>query len=168
MTLIGPFTANHCSGFSNSRSFSCALYSADLSWQESNERLRKYQHFNRSIGGFTQYPFFVRFFTSLLLREQVCPFSSAFLYVHIRTNQTDSTGQKFSEKKFLQRGTSLYWNIALIFIHKIFDQNFHQYITVYLLRICTYKNADEKAHTFLRRIKNVKKRTKNRYCVNSP
>ena len=31
------------------------------------------------------------------------------------------------------------------------------YITVYLARIRTYKNADEKAHTFSRRSKNVKK-----------
>ena len=30
-------------------------------------------------------------------------------------------------------------------------------ITVYLVRIWTNKNADEKAHTFLRRSKNVKK-----------
>ena len=40
-------------------------------------------------GEFTQYPFFVRFFfTFFLLLEQACPFSSAFLYVHFRTNQT--------------------------------------------------------------------------------
>ena len=39
---------------------------------------------------------------------------------------------------------------------------------VWLVRIWTYKNADEKAHTFSRRSKNVKKkRTKNGYCVNS-
>ena len=39
------------------------------------------------------------------------------------------------------------------------------------MRIWTYKNADEKAHTFPRRSKNVKnrrKRLKNGYCVNSP
>ena len=36
------------------------------------------------------------------------------------------------------------------------------------MRTWTYKNADEKAHTFLRRSKNVKKLTKNGYCVNSP
>ena len=35
------------------------------------------------------------------------------------------------------------------------------------MRIWTYKNADEKAHTFSRGSKNVKKRTKNEYCVNS-
>ena len=31
---------------------------------------------------------FVRFFTFLLLLDKVCAFSSAFLCVHIRTNQT--------------------------------------------------------------------------------
>ena len=45
-------------------------------------------------------------------------------------------------------------------MHKIFEQNFYLYITVYLVRIWTYKNADEKAHTLSRRSKNVKKRTK--------
>ena len=33
-------------------------------------------------------------------------------------------------------------------------------MTVWLVRIWTYKNADEKAHTLSRRSKNVKKRTK--------
>ena len=31
----------------NSRSFSCALYSDDSSWQVSDEKLRRYEHFNR-------------------------------------------------------------------------------------------------------------------------
>ena len=30
----------------------------------------------------------IRFFTFLLLHEKVCAFSSAFLYVHIRTSQS--------------------------------------------------------------------------------
>ena len=34
------------------------------------------------------------------------------------------------------------------------------------MRIWTYKNADEKVHTFSRRSKNGRKRTKNGYCVN--
>ena len=33
-------------------------------------------------------------------------------------------------------------------------------MTVWLMRVWTYKNADEKLHTFSRRSKNVKKRTK--------
>ena len=78
------------------------------------------------------------------------------------------TGQKFSEKSFC-KGVQLYFEISLLlFIHKIFEQNFHLYITVYLVRIWTYKNANEKAHTFSRRSKNGQKRTKNGYCVNSP
>ena len=63
-------------------------------------------------GEFTQYPFFVRFccffFTFLLLREQVCPFSSAFLYVHFRTNQTVTYGTKVVRKNFLRRGAALF------------------------------------------------------------
>ena len=70
-------------------------------------------------------------------------------------------GQKFSEK-FFCKGVQLYFEISLLsFIHKIFEQNFYQYIAVsdYLVRIWTYKNVDEKAHTFSRS-KNVKKQTK--------
>ena len=48
-----------------------------------------------------------------------------------------------------------------------FRKSFVQCLTVWLVRIWTYKNADEKAHTFSRS-KTVKKRTKNGYCVNSP
>ena len=55
----------------------------------------------------------------------------------------------------------LYFEISLLsFIHKIFEQNFYLYITVYLVRIWTYKNADEKAPTLSRRSKHIKKRTK--------
>ena len=103
---------------------------------------------------------FVRFFTFLLLLDKVCAFSSAFLCVHIRTNQTVTYWIKVFRKKFFE-GVQRYFEISLLsFIHKIFEQNFYLYITVYLVRIWTYKNADEKAHTFSRRSKNVKKRTK--------
>ena len=54
------------------------------------------------------------------------------------------------------------------FTKNFFRKTFVQYVTVWLVRIWTYKNADEKAHTFWKRSKNVKKRTKNGYCVNSP
>ena len=57
------------------------------------------------------------------------------------------------------------------FTKKFFRKTFVQYVTVWLVRIWTHKNADEKAHTLSRRSKNVKKRTKrtkNGYCVNSP
>ena len=41
-SLSNPFPANHCSAFSNSHSFYCALYSDDSSWQTSDKKLRKY------------------------------------------------------------------------------------------------------------------------------
>ena len=47
-SLSNPFPANHCSAFSSSHSFSCALYSNNSSWQTTDEKLRKYQHFNQS------------------------------------------------------------------------------------------------------------------------
>ena len=103
---------------------------------------------------------FVRFFTFLLLLDKVCAFSSAFLCVHIRTNQTVTYWTKVFRKKFFVKGYSSFEISLLSFIHKIFEQNFYLYTTVYLVRIWTYKNADEKAHTFSRRSKNVKKRTK--------
>ena len=104
---------------------------------------------------------FVRFFTFLLLLEKVYAFSSAFLCVHIRTNQTVTYWTKVVRKNFFCKGVRRYFEISLLsFVHKIFEQNFYLYITVYLVRIWTYKNADEKAHTFSRRSKNVKKRTK--------
>ena len=104
---------------------------------------------------------FVRFFTFLPLLDKVCAFSSAFLCVHIRTNQTVTYWTKVFRKNFFVKGYKLYFEISLLsFIHKIFEQNFYLYITVYLVRIWTFKNADEKAHTLSRRGKNVKKRTK--------
>ena len=64
-------------------------------------------------------------------------------------------------KKIFCKVVQLHFEISLLsFIHKIFEQNFYLHTTVYLVRIWTYKNADEKAHTFSRRSKNVKKRTK--------
>ena len=108
---------------------------------------------------------FVRFFTFLLLLDKVCAFSSAFLCVHIRTNQIVTYWTKvFRKKFFVKRYSSILkyrsYPSYTKFLNKIFEQNFYLYTTVYLVRIWTYKNADEKAHTFSRRSKNVKKRTK--------
>ena len=59
------------------------------------------------------------------------------------------------------KGVQHNFEISLLpFIHKIFEQNFYLYTTIYLVRIWAYKNAGEKAHTFSRRSKKVKKRTK--------
>ena len=41
-----------------------------------------------------------------------------------------------------------------------FRKTFVQYVTVWLVRIWTYKNADEKEPSFSWRRKNVQKRTK--------
>ena len=47
---------------------------------------------------------FVRFFTFLLLLEKVCAFSSAFLFVYIRTNQTVTYWTKVFRKNFFVKG----------------------------------------------------------------
>ena len=74
---------------------------------------------------------FCPFFTFLLLREKVCAFSSAFLYVQIvriRLTRLSHTGQKFSEKNFC-KGVQLYFEISFLsFIHEIFEQNFFLYV----------------------------------------
>ena len=46
------------------------------------------------------------------------------------------------------------------FTKKIFVKTFVQYVTVWLVQIWTYKNADEKEHTFSCRRKNGQKRKK--------
>ena len=110
----------------------------------------------RNQVGFTQYPFFVHFYTFLLLHEKVCAFLLTFLYVHIRTNQTVTYWQKFFET-ILDTGFQPYFEILLtLFMHKILEQNFSQYVTVYLVWIRTYKNADKKVRTISWRNKNVK------------
>ena len=49
---------------------------------------------------------FVRFFTFLFLLDTVCAFSSAFLCVHIRTNQTVTYWTKVFRKNFFVKGYS--------------------------------------------------------------
>ena len=62
-------------------------------------------------------------------------------------------------KNIFGKGVQLYFEISLFsFIRKIFEQKFYLFITVYLVRIWTYKNANEKAHTFSRRSKIAKKK----------
>ena len=74
--------------------------------------------------------------------------------VHIRTNQTVTYWTKVPPPNFfLLRGTALFRNIALIVMHKIFEQNFYRYVTDYLVQTWTYKNADEKAHIFCGEVK---------------
>ena len=104
---------------------------------------------------------FVRFFTFLLLLDEVCAFSSAFLCVHIRTNQTVTYWTKVFRKIFFVKGYSSISKYSSYRSYtKFLNKIFIYILTVYLVRIRTYKNADEKAHTFSRRSKNEKKRTK--------
>ena len=111
-------------------------------------------------GEFTQYPFL-----SVFLPFRFSVKKYALFHLHFYTSisaltKLSHTGQKFSKKIFLER-VQLYFEILLLsFIHNIFEQNFYLYVAVYLVRIWTYENADEKAHTFSRRSKNLKKRTK--------
>ena len=67
------------------------------------------------------------------------------------------TGQKFSKKVFVKE----YSPIVKYRTHRsctnFLNKNFHQYVTVYLVRISIYKTADKKMHAFSRRSKNVKK-----------
>ena len=59
-------------------------------------------------GEFTQHPFFVRFFTCLLLLEKVCAFHPHFLKSISVLIRQSHTGQKLSEKTFFVKGTALF------------------------------------------------------------
>ena len=75
---------------------------------------------------------------------------------------------KVFPKKIFCAVVQPYFKISLLsFIHKIFEQNLYQNVTVYLVRIWTYKNTDEKAHTYSRRSKNVKKTNEKRILCKS-
>ena len=103
--------------------------------------------------------FFAKKNFSLLKNSDLIFLSYGAKNPHLHT--TTTILDKSFPKKIFCKGVQLSFEISLLsFIHKIFEQNFDLYITVYLARIWTYKNADEKAHTFSRRSKNVKKRTK--------
>ena len=67
----------------------------------------------------------------------------------------------YIDKNFVYEGKERYFKIELYFFTKnFFRKTLVQYATVWLVRIWTHKNADEKGHTFSKRSKNVKKRTK--------
>ena len=93
---------------------------------------------------------FARFFFAI---KKLCfcflPHFDMFIFSLTRLSHT---GQKFSKNIF-------YKGVQLCFETSLFEQNFDQYVAVYLVRKGTYKNAEENAHTFWRR-KNLKKRTK--------
>ena len=102
------------------------------------------------------------FFTFLLLVENVCDFSSAFLCVRIRTNQTVTYWtQVFRKKIFVKWYSSIskYRSYCLYtkFLKKIFIYIYDSLLSAYM---DLPRNEDEKAHTFSRRCKIVKKWTK--------
>ena len=63
---------------------------------------------------------------------------------------------------------AVFQNRAAPLYKNFFRKTFLRYVTVWLVRIWTYKNADEKEYCFSWRRKNVQKRTKNRYRVIPP
>ena len=67
------------------------------------------------------------------------------------------TEQKFSEKNFRGVVQTVQFYFEISHLNKILEQNFYLCVAVYVVRIWTYKNADEKAHTFSRRSKNERK-----------
>ena len=67
----------------------------------------------------------------------------------------------YIEKNFVHERYERYFKIELYpFTKTFFRKTLVQYVTVWLVRIWTYENADEKSHSFSWRSINVKKRTK--------
>ena len=92
---------------------------------------------------------FLSAFERFFLLEKVRFFSSTFLHATASPALTrlSHTEQKFSKKKFVKG----YIPILKYRFHcsytKFFEQNFYQYVTVCLVRVCSYKNADKEVHT---------------------
>ena len=111
------------------------------------------------------------FFTFLLLCKKVCAFSSAFLYVHIRTNQIVTYCTKVVPKNFFVKGykrTSQFWNIALIVYTQSFWTKFLSICNSLLSADMDLQKCGWKSANFLtEKPKRKKKRTKNGYRVNS-
>ena len=105
---------------------------------------------------YTVFAFRLRLHVFFSMKNYVV-FSSAFLYVHIALTKLSHTGQKFSQSIF-GKGVQLCFEISF------FEQNFYlySYVTIYLVRIWTYKNAEEKARTFSRSTNLKKKADVNR------
>ena len=59
-------------------------------------------------------------------------------------------GKSFPKKNFFKWIQPYFETSLSSFIHKIFEESLYQYVTVYLVGIWTYKNADEKVHTLFR------------------
>ena len=112
-----------------------------------------------------KYPFFVRycpflpvsFFSWKTLQFLVSIFTLS-ICARIRLSHI---GQKISKNIFCKE-IQPYFQISLSsFTHKFLELHFYQSAAVYLVRICTYKNADGKAHIlFHGEAKTLKKTSK--------
>ena len=112
-------------------------------------------------GEFTQYPFFSVFSHFCFFLKKYALFHPHF-YKSIPHIPDSHILDKCFPKKIFCEGVQLYFEISLLsFIHKIFEQNFYLYTTIYLVRIWTHKNADEKAHYFLKQKQKRKKTDEN-------
>ena len=103
-------------------------------------------------------------FSSVFLRFCFSLKKYALFHPHFYKSISALNRLLYIDKNFVQK--FCVWTIRAIFQNrypftkKLFRKTFVQYVTVWLVRIWTYKNADEKSHTFSRRSKNVKNRTK--------
>ena len=100
---------------------------------------------------------FVLFFTFLLLREKVCAF-----HPHFYKSISALSRLLYVDKNFVQKfcvGTirAIFRNKAVPLYKKFFRKTFVQYVTVWFVRIWTYKNADEKSAYFVKEKQKRKK-----------
>ena len=113
-------------------------------------------------------------FSSVFLRFCFSLTKYALFHPHFYKSISALSRLLYIDKNFVQK--FCVWTIRAIFRNRavypftkiFFRKTFVQYVTVWLVRTWTHKHEDEKAHTLSRRNKNVKKRTKNGYCVKSP
>ena len=136
-----PIWSNLCIS-APSASFERCFSSADLTVSEFRMQLKVNLHSIR----FSYV--FVRFFTFLLLLDKVCAFPSAFLWVHIRTNQTVTYCTKVFWKKFFVKeysSISKYrsYRSHTKFLNKIFIYIlYNSLLSAYMdLQKCGWKSA---------------------------
>ena len=110
-------------------------------------------------GEFTQYPFFVLFcqffllfFFSMKMYALFRPYFYKFIFALVDNYILIKILCRSDESDFSKYGCNS--------LPKLFSEPFVQYVTIWLVRIWTYKNVVEKEHTFSCRRKNVQKRTK--------
>ena len=125
--------------------------------------------------GLTQYPCFVRFspflYVFLFHKKYVFFFVRMFICPYLHKPDCDRLDKSFS-KKFLREGVQPYFEILLsLFIHKIIEQIFYQYVSVYLVWIMDMhleKRGRKSAYFFIEKqkcTKNSQKWRKTKYYV---